>query len=243
MFALIKKEIRSFLSSLIGYVVIGVFLTVTGLFTWIFNGDMNLMDGGYSNLNTLFNLAPWVFMFLIPAVCMRLFADEHQLGTIETLLTKPLSELQIVLGKYFAGLFLVTIAIIPTFIYFWSVYQLGAPLGNVDVGGVLGSYLGLLFLAAGFVAIGIFASALSNNQVIAFLLATFICFLSYIGFEYLAQIPALTKIDDVILSFGINDHYLSMSRGVIDTRDVIYFLSLITVFVLLTKTKLESRKW
>jgi ABC-2 type transport system permease protein len=243
LFALVKKEIRSFLSSLIGYIVIAVFLLLTGLFTWVFSGDMNLLDGGYANLNTLFNIAPWVFLFLIPAVCMRLFADEQQLGTLETLLTKPLSELQIVLAKYFAGLSLVIFALLPTLIYYYSVYQLGAPTGNLDGGGIMGSYLGLLFLAAGFVAIGVFASAISNNQVIAFLLAIFICFLTFIGFDYLAEIPFLSPFDAAILKLGINQHYLSMSRGVIDTRDVIYFISLIVIFVILTKTKLESRKW
>jgi ABC-2 type transport system permease protein len=174
---------------------------------------------------------------------MRSFADEKKSGTIELLLTRPLTDLQIILAKYFAGFLLVVFSLLPTLIYFYSVYKLGSPVGNIDTGGMWGSYIGLLFLGAGFVAIGIFASAITDNQVVSFILALFLCFFIYIGFDYIGSFPAFSKIDNVIYALGINNHYVSMSRGVIDTRDVIYFVSLIAAFILSTKTVLESRKW
>lgn len=243
MFALLKKEIRSFLSSLIGYIVILVFLLILNLFLWVFPGDFNILDAGYSSIDSLFVIAPWVFMFLIPAVTMRLFADERKSGTIELLLTRPLTDLQIILSKYFAGLLLVIFALLPTLVYYFSVSHLGNPQGNIDTGGMWGSYFGLLFLAAAFVSIGVFASSISENQIISFIVAVFFCFIFHTGFESLSEIDALQSIQGAIINLGINEHYISMSRGVIDTRDVIYFLSLISLFVLLTKTTLESRKW
>jgi ABC-2 type transport system permease protein len=243
MLTLYIKEINSFLSSLIGYIVITIFLTVIGLFMWVFPGSMNILDSGYANIDTLFIIAPWVFMFLVPAVTMRMFADEKRTGTIELLLTKPLTDLQIVLGKYLAGLSLVLLALIPTLVYYYSGHVLGNPAGNIDTGGMWGSYIGLFFLAAAFVAIGVFASSVTENQIIAFIISLFLCFFFYIGFESISQLALFGKIDNIILYFGINEHYISMSRGVIDTRDVLYYLSLITVFLLLTRTVLESRKW
>jgi len=241
-FTLFKKEIRAFLSSLIGYVAISVFLLLVGLFLWILPTDSNILSNGYAGLDSLFSLAPWVFLFLIPAITMRSFADEKKAGTIEFLLTKPLTDLQIILAKYFAGVTLVLFSLLPTLIYYYSIYKLGNPIGNIDSGGTYGSYIGLFFLASAFTAIGIFASSLSDNQIVAFILAVFLCFFCYIGFEY-AGMLASGKASSLILSLGINDHYTSMSRGVIDTRDVIYYLSLISVFILMTKTSLESRKW
>ncbi len=243
MYSLLKKEIRAFLSSLIGYIVILVFLLVLNLFLWVFPGDFNILDAGYSSIDPLFVIAPWVFMFLIPAVTMRLFADEKKSGTIELLLTRPLTDLQIILSKYFAGLLLVLFALLPTLVYYYSVSHLGNPPGNIDTGGMWGSYIGLLFLAAAFVSIGIFASSISENQIISFIVAVFFCFIFHTGFESLSSISLLESIQGGILNLGINAHYLSMSRGVIDTRDLLYFISLITVFILLTKTILESRKW
>jgi ABC-2 type transport system permease protein len=244
MFSLLKKEIGSFLSSLIGYIVICVFLLCVGLFMWVFpDTDFNILDNGYANIDSLFIIAPWVFMFLIPAVTMRSFSEEKKTGTIELLLTRPLSDLQIILAKYFAGLVLVVIALIPTLIYYISVYRLGAPVGNIDNGGMWGSYIGLLFLAAGFVSIGIFASSVSDNQIVAFILSMFLCFIFFAGFQSLSSLALFGKVDSIILNMGINAHYTSMSRGVLDTRDIIYFISLICVFILSTKTVLESRKW
>lgn len=243
MYTLFKKEIRSFLSSLIGYITIGVFLLVVGLFMWVLQTDSNILDNGFANIDPLFILAPWVFLFLIPAITMRSFADEKKAGTIELLLTRPLTDLQIILAKYFAGFTLVLFSLIPTLIYYYSVHRLGSPIGNIDTGGMWGSYIGLLFLGAAFVSIGIFASAITDNQVVSFILALFLCFFIYTGFDFIASFPLFSKVDNIIYALGINSHYVSMSRGVIDTRDMIYFISLIAIFILSTRTVLESRKW
>ncbi len=249
MFTLLKKEIRSFLSSLIGYIAICVFLLLISLFMWVINSNSNssfnanVLDSGYANIDSLFILAPWVFLFLIPAITMRSFADEKKAGTIELLLTRPLTDLQIILSKYFAGFLLVLFSLLPTLIYFYSVYKLGNPVGNIDTGGMWGSYIGLFFLGAGFVSIGIFASAITENQVVSFIIGLFLCFFMYIGFDYLGSFALFGKIDNIIIALGINNHYGSMSRGVIDTRDVLYFVSMIAVFLLATRTVLESRKW
>lgn len=243
MFTLFKKEIRTFLSSLIGYIAICVFLLLVGLFLWILPTDSNILTNGYAGLDSLFTLAPWVFLFLIPAITMRSFADEKRAGTIEFLLTKPLTDLQIILAKYFASVTLVLFSLLPTLIYYFSVYKLGNPVGNIDSGGTWGSYIGLFFLASAFTSIGIFASSLSDNQIVAFILAVFLCFFFYIGFQYISILDMFGKASALILSLGIDDHYTSMSRGVIDTRDVIYYFSIIGIFILMTKTKLESRKW
>jgi ABC-2 type transport system permease protein len=246
MFTLYLKEIRSFLSSLIGYIAISVFVTLIGIFMWIIpseGGGYNILDNGFANIDPLFIIAPWVYLFLIPAITMRSFSEEKKAGTIELLLTRPLSDLQIVFAKYFAGFTLVIVSLIPTLIYYYSVHVLGAPKGNIDSGGAWGSYVGLLFLGAGFVAIGIFSSSIAENQVIAFIIAMLLCFFCYTGFEYIAQSGVFGKYDAFFKGLGINDHYVSMSRGVIDTRDVLYFLSIIVLFNLLTKLVLESRKW
>ena len=243
MFTLLKKEIRSFLSSLIGYITITVFLLVIGLFMWVLPTDSNLLDNGYANIDPLFIIAPWMFLFLIPAITMRSFADEKKAGTIELLLTRPLTDLQIILAKYFAGFALVLFSLLPTLIYYYSVHKLGSPVGNIDTGGMWGSYIGLLFLGAAFVSIGTFASSITDNQVVSFILAVFLCFFIYTGFDFISSYAQFGKIDDIILALGINEHYRSMSRGVIDTRDMIYFVSLITIFILGTRTVLESRKW
>lgn len=240
---LFKKEIRAFLSSLIGYIAISVFLLLNGLFLWVLPTPSNILNNGYAGLDALFSLAPWVFLFLIPAITMRSFADERKAGTIEFLLTKPLTDLQIILAKYFAGIVLVLFSLLPTLFYYYTVYKLGNPVGNIDTGGTWGSYIGLFFLAAAFTAIGVFASSLSDNQIVAFILAVFFCFICYIGFDYISALEVFKNNDELLLSLGINDHYMSMSRGVVDSRDVIYYVSLSAVFILLTKTVLESRKW
>jgi ABC-2 type transport system permease protein len=241
--ALIVKEIRSFLSSVQGYVVIAVFLLLTSLFMWGFPGSLHVLDQGYATLDSLFYVAPWVFMFLVPAVTMRSFSEEKRTGTIELLFTRPLTDLQIILAKYSAAVVLVLLSLLPTLIYYWSILQLGNPPGNIDHGGTIGSYLGLLFLSAGFAAIGVFASSISDNQVVAFLLALFISFICYSGLDQLASFDLLGPADRFIQKLGIAEHYDSMSRGVIDTRDVVYFTSLSGIFLLLTKTVLQSRRW
>lgn len=246
MFTLYLKEIRSFLSSLIGYIAIGVFISLVGIFMWVIpseSGGSNILDNGFANIDPLFFIAPWVYLFLIPAITMRSFSEEKKTGTIELLLTRPLTDLQLVLAKYLAGFTLVMVSLLPTLIYYYSVHVLGAPKGNIDTGGMWGSYVGLLFLGAGFVSIGIFASAIAENQVIAFIIALLLCFFCYIGFEFIAQSGLFGKYDAFFKGLGLNDHYVSMSRGVIDTRDALYFISVIALFNLLTKLVLESRKW
>lgn len=243
MLSIFKKEINLFFSSLIGYIAIAVFLLATGLFLWVFP-DTNLLDFGYSNLDGFFGMAPWVFMFLIPAITMRSFSEEIKSGTIELLSTKPLTDLQIILGKYFAALSIVLLSLLPTLIYFYTVWTLGSPVGNIDTGATWGSYIGLLMLGAVFVAIGIFASSVTDNQIIAFIAGMFLCFFFYIAFDYLSKIGIfIGKIDDIIQLIGINAHYVFISKGVLDTRDVIYFLTIIIAFILLTKTVLQSKKW
>jgi ABC-2 type transport system permease protein len=246
-YTLFIKEIKTFLTSLAGYIAIGVFLTITGIFLWIISsessGGYNILDNGFASIDPLFTIAPMVYLFLIPAITMRSFAEEKKTGTIELLFTRPITELQIILAKYFAGVALVTVSLLPTLFYYYSVYKLGYPPGNIDSGGTWGSYIGLLMLGAGFVAIGIFSSSVTDNQVVAFILAMALCFICFSGFDYIAQSGMAGKLEPLIYALGINSHYASMSRGVIDTRDVLYFLSLITFFVLLTRFSLEKRKW
>lgn len=243
MLSLLRKEISDFLSSLIGYLVIAVFLTAVGLFMWVFPIDINVLNGGYANLDALFTLGPWVFLFLCPAVTMRLFAEEYRTGTMEMLMTKPLSDWQIIGAKFLAGWILTIIALIPTLIYFISVYKLGSPIGNLDSGGIAGSYIGLIFLSGAYVAIGLFASSTTNNQIVSFIIAVFLSFFMFIGFDSVSGFIPMGVAEQLFINLGINEHYISMSRGVIDSRDLLYFFSLIGVFLLLSKTRLESRKW
>lgn len=243
MFTLFRREIGSFFSSLTGYMVIVVFLLLNGLFIWVFPGDFNVPETGYASLDPMFVLAPWVFLFLVPAVTMRLFSDEKRAGTIELLFTRPLTELQIILAKYFSGIVLVLLSLVPTIIYYISVYKLGDPVGNIDSGGFWGSFIGLIFLAAVYVAIGLFTSSLSDNQIISFVLGVLGCFIFFLGFESIADLVMSGFWENLFSSLGIAHHYNSMARGVIDTRDVIYFISVIAIFILFTKIVLESRKW
>jgi ABC-2 type transport system permease protein len=236
MLAILKKEINSFFASPIGYLVIGIFLMLNGLFLWFFKGEFNILDYGFADLSSFFLLTPWILIFLIPAVTMRSFSDEKKQGTLELLLTKPISHFNIVLGKYFGAFILILMALIPTFLYVYTVYQLGNPVGNIDMGSTLGSYFGLLFLVASYTAIGVFASTLSDNQIVAFIAAVFICFVFYIGFEGLAEFLS----SDFVEQLGMSSHFKSMSRGVLDTRDIIYFLSVTFFFLLLTKININK---
>lgn len=243
MLTLYKKELSSFLNSIIGYIVIIIFLLITSLFLWIFETDVNILNSGYASIDGLFIMAPYVFLFLIPAITMRFFAEERRTGTIELLLTKPITDIQIITSKFLAGLTLVLFSLLPTLIYFVSVYYLGFPKGNIDLGGMWGSYIGLLFLGASFVSIGVFASSLSDNQIVAFVLAIFLSAFLFIGFQFLGSLALFGKFDLFLYSLSISAHYSSISRGVVDTRDIIYFLSIITLFIVFTKMSLESRKW
>ncbi len=243
MVALVKKEIGSFFSSLTGYVVVAVFLVISGLFVWVFPGELNIPDSGYATLDTLFIIAPWVFLFLVPAVTMRMFAEEKKSGTMELLHVRPLTDIQIVLAKFIAAVVLVIISVLPTLIYFWSVHTLGNPPGNLDTGAIWGSYIGLIFLASCYGAIGLFSSSLTDNQIVAFIVAVLLCFFFFTGFEMLSGLPVPLRVEELLLYLGINEHYRSISRGVVDTRDIVYFLALIAFFVFLTRTVLQSRKW
>lgn len=231
MLSILKKEIVSYLSSLVAYVTIGVFLLVLGLLLWVF-ADTSILNYGYAGLDSLFSTAPFLFMFLIPGITMRSLAEERREGTFELLLTRPLTDWQIVLGKYFACLILVLFALVPTLVYYYSVYTLGNPQGNIDTGGVIGSYIGLFLLGAVFCAIGLFASSVSKNQVIAFTIAVFLCFFFYIGFNSLSGLLSLQSLN--LENLGITEHYQSVSRGILDTRDLVYFIITAGLFICLT---------
>lgn len=237
------KELNSFFSSIVGYVAVLVFLVACGLLLWIYE-DSSILAYGYASLDRFFEIAPWLLLLLIPAVTMRSFADEFRGGTIEWLSTKPLSAMDIILGKYFASVVLVVFALIPTVIYAYTINNLSLIENNVDFGAIIGSYVGLLFLASSFTAVGIFCSSITNNQIVGFLVALLACYLLYSGFDSLSRIPAFADgIDYYLGMVGMAFHYESISRGFIDTRDVIYFLSVIILFISLTRLSLNSRTW
>lgn len=237
MIAILKKEFHSFFASPVGYLVIGLFLVLNALFLWVFENDFNLFDYGFADLTPFFQLVPWIFIFLIPAVTMRSFSDELRLGTLELLLTRPIGKLQLVLGKFTGALLLIVLALIPTLVYVYAIDQLGNPQGNYDLGVVVGSYLGLLFLASAYTAIGVFASTLSENQIVAFISAAFVCFLFFFGFNALSEVLTLSFLQEL----SLQSHFESISRGVIDSSDLIYFLSLTAFFIGLTVFKLENK--
>ncbi len=242
MIRVFTKEVSGFLNSLIAYIVVGVFLTAIGLLMWVFK-ETSILDNGFADLETLFTLGPYVLVFLIPAITMKSFAEERKLGTMELLLTKPLSDWDILLGKFFAAVVLVGCALAPTLVYYYTVYQLGNPVGNVDSSGTAGSYVGLFLLGAVFCSIGMLASSLTNNQIVAFLMAAFLCFLFYTGFDSFAGLVMAGDQGLFIRQLGILYHYESLSRGLIDSRDVVYFISMCAVFLVSTKTVLGSRSW
>lgn len=241
MFSIFNKEIKSFFGSLTGYIVVGIFLILTNLFLWVIPGEYNIPESGYANVEGLFTIAPWLFLFLCPAISMRAFAEEKQSGTWELLITKPLSKWQIVLAKYFAGLTVVLIALIPTILNYFVVSYLAEPAGNVDSGAFWGSFIGLIFLAAIYMAIGVFSSSLSNNQVISFVLAVVISFFLFYGFDLLTSFFNEGNIIGFIENTGINAHYKSISRGVIDSRDVVYFVVVSYIFLLFTQQKISNK--
>jgi ABC-2 type transport system permease protein len=242
MLHVLAKEFNSFLNSLIAYVVIGVFLTGIGLLMWVFP-DTSVLDYGYADMDTLFSLGPYVFIFLIPAITMRSFAEERKTGTIELLLTKPLSDTEIILGKFLACFALVLVALIPTVIYYASVYYLGYPVGNIDTPGVIGSYIGLSLLGGVFSAIGLMSSSITPNQIVSFILSAFLCFLIFSGFDSASAITDVASAVLVIKQLGILYHYESLSKGLIDSRDVIYFISIIFLMLLITRIIVGSRSW
>ncbi|MGX5818518.1 gliding motility-associated ABC transporter permease subunit GldF [Chitinophaga lutea] len=243
MLAIFKKEIHQFFSSVTGYVAILLFLLANGLFLFVFP-DTSLLDAGYANLDGLFELAPMIYLLLIPAITMRSFSDEFRTGTMELLSTKPLTWWQIVWGKFWACLLIVLISLAPTIVYYVAMDQLAAPGTGLDNGGIIGSYLGLMLLGGAFTAVGIWASSITSNAVVAFLVAVFTCYVFYTGFDALSRVPVFTGGADYYLQMaGIRYHYISISRGVVDSRDVIYFFSLTGLMLYLTKTSLERKIW
>lgn len=240
--ALYLKEIRSFLSSIIGYIFIFIYLISSGLFHWVISENTNLLEGAEADLIPFFNLSPVIFLILIPAITMRSIAEERRTGTIELLFTRPLSDLQIILAKYLAGVTLVIISILPTLVYYYSMYQLGNPVGTIDTGATFTSYIGLILLGSVFVSIGLFASAITSSQIVAFILAMFICWLFYDGFNLLGSYKLLGSVDTIFQYIGISFHYDSIKKGIIDTKDIIYFFSVISIFLFAALTVIKSLK-
>jgi ABC-2 type transport system permease protein len=239
MLAIFKREITSFLTSATGYLVLGLFLVLNGLFLWVFKGPYNILEFGFADLSAFFLLAPSIFLFLIPAITMKSFSEEKKLGTLELLLIKPISVRSLVLGKFFGTLGLATLAIVPTVIYVFCISQLGTTTGNLDMGLVLGSYLGMILLIAAYTAIGLFASALSENQIVAFLTGLVFCFVAYYGFQEISTLFSEGAIALVVSQIGMEWHFERMGSGVIDTRDLVYFVS-ITLFFLYITTNLVT---
>ena len=242
MIQILKKEINVFLSSLIAYMIMAVFLTGIGLLIWVFP-DTSILNYGFADMGSFFTLCPYIFMFLIPAITMRMFSEEKRGGTMELLLTRPIRDIDIIMGKYFAGVFLVAFSMLPTLLYYFTLSYLGNPQGNIDTAGVIGSYFGLFLLGAVFTSIGIFSSSFTENQVTAFIIGVFLCFFLFVGFNSISGLWIFRDISDMIDQLGIIYHYNSMSKGLIDSRDVIYFLSVISLMILLTNLILRSRKW
>ncbi len=243
MWTIFNKEIRGFFSSLTGYVVIIVFLMFNSFFMWVFPGEMNVLENGYATLDSLFGLAPWAFLFLVPAITMRMIADEKRMGTMELLYSRPVTDLQIILAKFLASWSLVLLSLLPTLVFFWSVSKLGAPQGNIDMGGTWGSYIGLLFLGGIYTAIGIFASAITDNQIVAFIIAVLLSFMMYLGFDLLSGLADGGAMGFFISRIGIDYHYNSISRGILDSRDLLYFLGVMVLFIMSTRLLLQRSKW
>jgi len=241
MIALYKKEISVFFSSIIGYLIIGLFLLINSLILWHDISDINILDNAYANMDFLFSIAPLIFLVFIPAVSMRVFAEEFNTGTIETLMTKPITAFNIVLAKYLAVLSLILISIIPTIIYVVSIYFLGEIIGNLDLASIVGSYIGLILLSSIFSAISVYASSLSSNQIVAFILAIIICSFFYFGLDLLSQVPLLLSVDLIIQKIGISFHYNMLSKGLIKLSDFVYFISVSLLFIKLTEGVIKSR--
>lgn len=239
MISILKKEFNAFFSSAVGYLVIGLFLIANGLFLWVLKTDFNILNAGFADLNAFFDLTPWVFIFIIPAITMRSFVDEYNNGTMEILKTKPITNFQIVLGKFLGSGLIVLMTLLPTLIYAISIYLLSYPAGNIDVGSIVGSYLGLIFLGFVFASIGIFASSISKSQVVAFLIGVSLCFILYNGIGLVLE--TLGSSNSGLESLDLSSHYENIAKGVLDSRDVIYFLSIIVLLSVLTKIIVDER--
>ena len=238
MFAILKKEINSFFSTSVGFMFIAFFLLVNGFLLWFIPGEFNIFDNGFADLSSFFIIAPWVLLFLIPAITMRSFSEEQKMGTFELLITKPISLKNIVLGKFFGAVILICLAIAPTLLYIITIAKLGNPMGNWDIGSTIGSYIGLLFLILAYTSIGIFSSTVSKNQIVAFIVAVFLCLFIYYGFNILTSLFNISSIE--INNLGMKTHFDSVARGVLDTRDILYFLSVSTLFLIFTNINLRK---
>ena len=241
MFNIYLKEINSFLGSLIAYIVITVFLVAMGLLVWVFP-ETNVIDYGYAGMETFFSMAPFVLMFLIPAITMKMLAEESNTGTIEILIVKPVTKLQIILGKYFAAFTLVVFAISPTIIYYFSLYQLSSPVGNIDTAGITGSFIGLFLLSSVFCALGILTSAFSKNQIISFIIATFLSFILFTGLNSLAGINVWSELSLPLSKLSLEYHYNAMSKGLLDSRNIIYFITVVASLLYFSKLTLANKR-
>lgn len=239
--AIFIKEINSFFASPIGFLVIGIFLVINSLFLFVIKGEFNILDNGFADLSPFFVLSPWVFLFLVPAVTMRSFSEERKQGTLEILLTKPLTEIQLIMGKFLGAFTLIFLALLPTLFFVYTIWQLGNPIGNIDLAATIGSYIGLLFMAATFTSIGVFASTLSQNQIVAFIIAVLLCLLMLYGFDAISNLNLFGN-QFPIETFGLQYHFNSVSRGVIDTRNLVYFVSVALIFLMFTKINLKQIK-
>ena len=238
--ALLLKELNSYFSSPIAYLAIAVYLVINGLYLWVLDGDFNLLHAGFADLNAYFYLAPWILMFLIPAICMKSFSEEISAGTLELLKTKPITDWEIVLAKYLGVFILMLIVLLPSLTYFYSIYTLGDPPGNIETGATIGSYIGLLFLISAFAAVGLFASTLSKNQIVSFVIGIVLSFTLFYGFETLGTYQLFGNFDSSVKSLGMYAHFSSIGRGILDTRDLVYFASVAILFLGLTKMKIQS---
>lgn len=241
MWAIYRKEITSFFATPLAYLVFGIFLLISGLFLWVFDGPFNIFDYGFADLNSFFLLAPWVFLLLIPAICMRSFSEEIKSGTLELLYIKPISIWRIVFAKYAAAATLSVIALVPTLLYLYAISELGTTVGNLDIGLALGSYLGLLFLILTYTSIGIFTSSITDNQIVAFISGLVFCFLFYYFWDSLAPVISNRDVSLFVQNLGLKTRFESMARGILDTRDLIYFLSIAAIFLYLTVSQLKYR--
>lgn len=243
--ALCKKELSYFFSSLTGTIVLVIFLTINALFLWLvpINNYLNIPATQYASLEPLFTLAPWMYLFLIPAITMRTFSEEKSLGTLELLLTKPIRVTQLVMAKFWACFIILFLSLLPTLVYVFTVYYLGYPVGNLDIGGTIGSYIGLFFLGSAFISMGLLSSALAKNQITALMLGVLLCVFMYLAWDWMASFGADNAFGMFLKQFGIDEHYNSISRGIIEFKDLLYFISVSVLFIALTKLSIASSKW
>ena len=241
MITLYKKEISIFFSTIIGYLIIGLFLLISSLILWHDISEINILDNAYASMDSFFSIAPLIFLLFIPSVSMSVFSEEFNTGTIETLITKPISSFEIVTAKFFAVLSLVIIAILPTITYVISIYFLGETTGNLDLAAVVGSYIGLLLLSSIFASISVYASSLSSNQIVAFILAMIMSSFFFFGFDILSQLPYLQIVDLILQKIGISYHYNMMSKGLLKVSDLVYFMSVSLLFIKLTEVVIKNK--